>query len=79
MPESEEIFYMVYNPNGGRAPMMKHSTLKKADEEAKRMARIHPGQNFFVLKAVHCWSVVAPEPVEIELAITEEELFSSAD
>ena len=41
-------FWLVWNPNG-RSPVMQHLTAESAETEAKRLARMSPGQLFFVL------------------------------
>ena len=60
------IYYMVHNPAKG-APTKRHIDKSDAVEEAKRLAREHIGQMFYVLKTVECYSVVQPEPVSIPL------------
>lgn len=44
-------FWMVYNPKG-RAPTYEHASFHNAKTEAARLARIHPDQDFYVLRAV---------------------------
>lgn len=44
-------FWMVWNHNG-TAPRYKHTTRIGAGEEAIRLAKLWPGQQFYVLEAV---------------------------
>lgn len=48
-------FYLVWNP-AGYPPKYRHDTYKNAEQEATRLARLHPGQKFYVL-AVACEAV----------------------
>jgi hypothetical protein len=48
---NEARFWMVWSPQG-RAPTHKHYSKESAETEAKRLAGIHAGSQFFVLKAV---------------------------
>lgn len=57
-------FWMVWNPEG-RAPTYRHETGESARDEAKRLARIHPGQTFVVLCAMRGYVLAKPEPEEI--------------
>ena len=41
-------FWLVWNPNG-RAPTQKHASADLAEKEAERLARMVPGQEFYVL------------------------------
>ncbi|MBZ0158434.1 MAG: hypothetical protein K8I29_19725 [Alphaproteobacteria bacterium] len=45
------MFWSVWNPNGpdGGTPKYKHATEISARHEAERLARLHPGQSFYVL------------------------------
>lgn len=45
-------FYLVWNPQRG-LPAFQHPTMQEAEEEAKRLARDNPGENFFVLAPMH--------------------------
>lgn len=44
-------FWLVWNPNG-HSPTCKHPTRDSADHEAARLARLNPGQVFYVLEPV---------------------------
>lgn len=46
-----DLFWMVFNPQAG-APVYRHPTEKAARTEAERLARINPGQTFYVLQTV---------------------------
>jgi hypothetical protein len=52
-------FWMVWNV-GNRAPAYKHHSLKDAEIEAERMAKINPGSEFVVLEAVSACKYVTP-------------------
>lgn len=41
-------FWLVWNPEG-RSPMIQHLELSLAKAEAERLARAHPGQQFYIL------------------------------
>lgn len=51
-------FYMVWTKTG-RVPRYAHSTRESAVHEAERLAEIHPGKKFIVLKAESKHSVPA--------------------
>lgn len=44
-------FWMILNPTA-RAPTFQHKTRKSADDEARRLARLNPGETFIILEAV---------------------------
>ena len=67
----KEKYWMVHNPEN-RQPFKLHCDRVAASVEAKRLAKKHPGQCFFVLEPTCGYVVVAPEPEEIE--ITEGEI-----
>ncbi len=46
------LFWMVYGLHQG-APVHRHKTELSAVTEAKRLARLHPDIDFFVLEATH--------------------------
>mgnify|MGYP007007270210 CR=1 FL=1 len=43
-------FWVVWNPNG-QNPRYRHASRLDAEQEAGRLARANPGQEFFVLGA----------------------------
>jgi hypothetical protein len=49
---NKEQFFMVWSPSGNQ-PTHKHENECEALKEAKRLAKIHKGNQFFVL-ASHC-------------------------
>lgn len=49
--EAEESFYCVWR-DGFTPPVVKHKALVSARAEADRLCRKHPGETFYVLKAV---------------------------
>ena len=57
-----EGFWMVFNPKGVRAPTTVHTDEKSALLEAKRVARLEPGDYVYVLRAEY--EVVAPPVIE---------------
>ena len=64
--EIETKYYMVHNPSN-RQPYKQHFDQDEAIKEAKRLAKMHIGQRFFVLESVDCFAVIQPEPVKIML------------
>lgn len=52
MTKPIEIFWMVYGL-GYRAPAVRHKTEQSAIDEAKRLARMNPEVEFFVLEPIH--------------------------
>lgn len=52
-------FYCVWNPKHG-APTYQHDTLHRATAEAERLAKLNPGQNFYVLGTMALATVPAP-------------------
>lgn len=44
-------FYVVWSPDSG-PPSVKHRDRDTATDEARRLAAVHPGREFFVLAAV---------------------------
>lgn len=51
--ENESVkFWMVYGLHQ-RAPAYRHKSESSAVDEAKRLAREHPGIHFFVLETTH--------------------------
>jgi hypothetical protein len=54
-------FYVVWNPNGHN-PVVRHPDRYRATAEAERLARVAPGERFFVLHAVSMSR--KPPPVE---------------
>lgn len=52
-------FWMVWHEDGGH-PRYRHHSKKAALDEATRLAKLTPGERFFVLKATA--GVIAKEP-----------------
>ena len=48
MNADEPPFYLVWR-DGGDAPVHKHKSVIRAENEAERLARQNPGQCFYVL------------------------------
>jgi len=62
-------FWMVKAENGG-SPGKVHVTQESATEEAKRLAKQHPGARFYVLEAMTVWATAEPQVqgMKVELA-----------
>lgn len=54
---SADRFWLVWSPAGRTPPKYRHETKAKAQIEAERLARVNPGQSFYVVEAVSCSSV----------------------
>ena len=52
--------YLVWNPQAG-FPTASHSVFNAAKEEAKRLARLHRGQEFHVMISAGCAVVREPD------------------
>ena len=65
-PERIE-FWMVWHEDGGQ-PRYKHHSKKSALDEATRLAKLTPGECFYVLKATA--GVIAREPDIARVKIT---------
>lgn len=48
--QDEDAFWMVWNP-GRDQPTHRHETRDAAMQEARRLARLNPGERFYVLAA----------------------------
>jgi hypothetical protein len=62
-------FWMVWSPSG-RAPTYKHDTRESANNEARRLSKACPSQQFFVLKAMGGFQSIpvvpdAPEVIQM--------------
>lgn len=64
--ETERKFWMVWAPQG-HAPTKKHQTREAAEAEAERLATMHIGQSFFVLKSVCGMRAVKPLVLRIDM------------
>lgn len=70
---NDEEFWMVFNPNGprGGVPTCRHDSERSATNEAERLARLHPGEAFYVLRATHmrvcCTEFLPPTPSDAEV------------
>jgi hypothetical protein len=65
MRQIRGIFWMVYG-EGQRAPAVTHHSPESATNEARRLARAHPGIRFFVLVAQRGYMTADPI-TEIEI------------
>lgn len=52
MSRSIDIFWMVYGL-GHKSPTVRHKTEDSALREAKRLARMNPDVEFYVLETIH--------------------------
>jgi len=58
------LYYYIINENRNpNIPTVKHPNQARALEEAKRLAKKHPGNRFAVLAAIATVQVEIPEPV----------------
>lgn len=48
-------FWLVWNGKTDKPPVFKHERLVNAQAEAMRLAGLHPGTTFYVLKAVNAY------------------------
>jgi hypothetical protein len=65
-------FWMVWN-EFGNAPTYKHDTRESADQEAARLAALHPDNAFVVLKAVGGRFCEPPKPLPIKIIRREDD------
>lgn len=56
----KKTFYLVWNESNGN-PTYKHDTFTGAENEAMRLAKQNPGEEFNVLTS--CCTYVVPDPV----------------
>lgn len=62
-------FFVVWNPAGSN-PQHRHNTYEGAALEAKRLAKLAPGTNFYVLHALSVSRVKDPvETVELNYSL----------
>jgi len=52
-----ETFWMVL---GNGRPVVKHGSIDQAKSEAERLAKMNPGEEFYVLQATHRVKVCRP-------------------
>ncbi len=58
----ERMFYMVYGGGVRTGPVIKHPSYTEANAEACRLAKVNPGQAFYILQATNK-VVVEAQPV----------------
>lgn len=63
-------FWMVWSPQG-RAPTYRHDTWESAVNEARRLARTVPGNEFYVLHSVRGFVMPIPDPQEISIDVSD--------
>ena len=71
MGNTENTFFMVFL-EGERTPTYKHDTLESAENEAKRLAKLH-GKKAFVLVTVKSFEL--NEFIEMDCRPKEEEIY----
>lgn len=54
-------YYYIFKPSG-YPPSKRHESIEEALREAKRLACLHPGQAFEILKCVGITSTPSPTP-----------------
>lgn len=45
-------FFLVWTPSNERTPTYRHPSSDAAEKEADRLAKLNPGQDFYVLAAI---------------------------
>lgn len=66
-------FWMVYSPQG-HAPTYKHWSRESADTEAVRLAKMNPGRQFFVLKAMAGFEAEEPAVKQVSLRHPDDQI-----
>ena len=56
-------YWMVHNFDNGQKPKVKHKTQRAAEEEATRLAKLHPGHSIVVLEAIQIHRAETPVTV----------------
>jgi len=51
MSERLEAFFIIWCPTGPHSPKHRHVSRGAAVKEAERLARVHPGNEFYVMQA----------------------------
>ncbi|MBU9317246.1 hypothetical protein L0Z13_11755 [Burkholderia multivorans] len=51
MNERLEAFFIIWCPTGPHSPKHRHRSRNAAVIEAERLARVHPGNEFYVMQA----------------------------
>lgn len=66
-------FWFVWNPSAS-LPRHRHNSKADAQREAERLAALHPGHQFIVLKAVGgaCSQITPPEPIQFVTSDTDD-------
>jgi hypothetical protein len=68
--QNESDIFFVWNPSGGQWKH-KHTTYESAQKESERLARLNPGQKFYVIGALG-FAHVEPYPkvfTELEIRV----------
>lgn len=55
-------FYLVWSPTGPTPPRVRHPTKHEARNVCLKMAREHPGADFYIVKALYRATVPNPIP-----------------
>lgn len=64
MSQQVAEFWMVWNP-ARKAPAFRHQALELAQAEARRLAALAPGEEFYVLRAIDGYRMPQPGPERI--------------
>lgn len=65
-----EPFYILWNPKGRTPPRVEFITLDEAERAAKTMARVHPGQEFYVMQMVGKAVLPQQEPTYVKAGLS---------
>ncbi len=66
---TEQEFWLVWNGNGNTLPTKRQESLANAQAEAMRLAGLHPGTVFYVLKAMNAYAAeIEIKPVFLDSA-----------
>lgn len=71
MTDDKSSFFVVWNP-AGRNPSYRHGSYSAAEREAKRLASMNVGEEFFVLCAVSRSRRM--EPVQTDRLVPEDDI-----
>jgi hypothetical protein len=64
------MFWMVHNPKGNPSKV-RYASRSLANEEAKILAALQPGDQFYVLETISAFVTEAPKVTEVRLLHTE--------
>lgn len=61
--QTEDAFWLVWNPEGGN-PTAQHDSEHKAKAEAKRLAAANPGELFIVMQSVKGFQLATMKEID---------------